>query len=198
MTVAHGNPAQDIHELLLRFLGAFSHLQICVDEMLARQFFRKRMPKAADVLWRRAVSRIRDDERTQLFQAIAAELGTDADLNDFNQVYADVKRLRDRAAHAARVQSAGQDLLTVTASYLMDGDAEALSVIELDRSQLVDAVQKCRWLEAQILYVVYSSELSEALYVGDRPIEVVKPTRLPKDWNGVVYQDIADPGRCTM
>jgi hypothetical protein len=59
-------------------------------------------------------------------------------------------------------------------------------------------VQNCRWLEAQILYVVYSSELSEALYIGDRPIEVVRPTRLPKDWNGVVFQDIADPGRCTM
>jgi hypothetical protein len=198
MTVAHGNPAQDMHELLLRFLGAFSHLQICIDEMVAKAFFSKRMPKAADVVWKRAVSRIRDDERTQLFQAIAEELGTDAELDNFNQVYADVKRLRDKAAHAARVQPAGKDLLTLTASMVGVGPTTDLSITELDRGQLVEAVQGCRWLEAQILYVIYSTELSEALYIGERPIEVVRPTRLPKDWNGVVFQDIADPGRCTI
>lgn len=47
MTLAHGNPAQDMHELLLRVLGGFSHLQICIDEMVARAFFSKRMPMAS-------------------------------------------------------------------------------------------------------------------------------------------------------
>lgn len=198
MTLAHGNPTQDMHELLLRLLGAFSHLQICIDEMVARAFFSKRMPMAADVVWKRAVSRIRDDERTQLLQAIAAERGTDAELDNFNQVYADAKRLRDKAAHAARVQMAGQDLLHVTASVVGVGPVQDPSVTEMDRTQLVEAVQSCRWLEAQILYIIYSSELSDSLYLGDRPVEVVKPTRLLNDWNGVVFRDVADPGRCTI
>jgi hypothetical protein len=182
-----------MHELMLRLLGAFSHLQICVDEMLAKTFFNKRMPMAADVVWKRVVSRIRDDERTQLLQAIAADVGTDAELDNFNHVYADVKRLRDEAAHAARFQAAGPDLLHVTASVVGVGPVSEPSATEIDRTQLVEAVQSCRWLEAQILYIVYSSDLSEGLHLGEIPIEVVKPTRLPKDWDGVVFQQVSRP-----
>lgn len=75
MTLFYGNPNQDMNERALRFLGAFSHIQICIDEMLAKTFFEKRIPKAARVVWKRTVGRIRDDERVDLFQAIAADLG---------------------------------------------------------------------------------------------------------------------------
>jgi hypothetical protein len=51
MTLAHGNPTQDMHELLLRLLGAFSHLQICIDEMVARAFFSLNPPTALVFDW---------------------------------------------------------------------------------------------------------------------------------------------------
>ncbi len=118
MTIQGGIPAEDINQLLLRMLGAFSHLQLLIDELLAKSFFEKRVPKAAAFLLKRVVSRIRDDERTQLVQVIAAELGAPAELDNFNQVYMHVKRLRDKVSHAARFQSDGQDVLHITDSLL--------------------------------------------------------------------------------
>lgn len=56
------------------------------------------------------------NERTQLVQVIAAELGAPAELDNFNQVYMDVKRLRDKVSHAARFQSDGQNVLHITDS----------------------------------------------------------------------------------
>lgn len=197
MTIAHGHPAQDMHELLLRLLGAFSHLQIIIDDF-AKTFFVNRMPIAADVVCKRVISRIKDEERIQLFRAIADDVGSDGDLTNFNQVYSDVKRLRDKAAHAARFQIAGSDTLSVTESYVISGPEPDFRRIELDRMELVEVVQKCRWLEAQILYVMYSSELIQGLSLGDQPIEVVRPARLPGDWDGVVFRNTENPGICTM
>jgi hypothetical protein len=42
--------------------------------------------------------------------------------------------------------------------------------------------------EAQIMYVMFSSELLEGMYLGDRPMVVLKPPRLPRDWDGVVFR----------
>ncbi|MGY3555623.1 hypothetical protein C7458_102792 [Williamsia muralis] len=44
----------------------------------------------------------------------------------------------------------------------------------------------CAWLEAQIRYVAVSSDLYSAVHHGDTHIQVVKPTRKPGDWDGVV------------
>ncbi len=197
VTIFFGNPNLDMNELLLGFLGAFSHVQTYIDDVLADLFFKQRMPNAADFVTDRVVSRIRDEERTKLVQAIAAELGTDAELDSFNAVYMEVKRLRDRVAHSARFSSSA-DQVSVTPSYINPAGDGAPEVRIIERAELREAVQKLRWIEAQIMYVLYSSELLTGLFRGDRPLGVVKPTRLPQDWNGVVFIDLQDPGRCTM
>lgn len=197
MTIFFGNPNLDINELLLGFLGAFSHVQTYIDDVLADLFFKKRMPKAANFVADRVVSRIRDDERTKLVQAIAAELGTDAELDSFNQVYMEVKRLRDEVAHAARFSSTA-DQVSVTRNYISSATSGDIEVRNIDRAELREALKKLRWIEAQVMYVLYSSELLTGLFRGDRPLGVAKPTRLPRDWNGVVFIDLQDPGRCTM
>ena len=48
MTIQGGYPGDDINQLLLRLLGAFSHVQLLIDEVLAKSFFQKRVLKAAD------------------------------------------------------------------------------------------------------------------------------------------------------
>lgn len=118
MTNQGENPGDDINQLLLRLLGAFAHVQLMIDDILAKQFFEQRVPKAADFLMERVVSRIRDVERTKLVHAVAAECDSPAELDSFGQVYMDVKHLRDKVGHAARVEADDNGVLHITDSYL--------------------------------------------------------------------------------
>ncbi|OBI31102.1 hypothetical protein [Mycobacterium sp. E2238] len=196
MTVFLGDPNQDIRDLVLKFLGSFTHVQTCIDELLARTYFEKRIPDAAAFVWKLAVSRIKDDERAKLVRAISQDVGSDAELENFNQAYMDMARLRNKLSHAATLQAAG-DALTIFKSKIGRPDNAPVE-FRVDRDDLSYAVTTCRWLEAQILYILDSSGLTEALSIGDRPIIVAKPAANREDYNGIVYLDKNDPGRCTM
>ena len=84
------------------------------------------------------VNRIRDDERTKLVHAIAAEVGSPAELDTFSQVYMDVKRLRDKVGHAARVESDANGVLRVTRSYLGTGPNPMgnLAIEKVERAEI--------------------------------------------------------------
>jgi hypothetical protein len=179
----------DINQLLLRLLGAFAHVQLLIDDVLAKNFFEKRVPKAADFLMERVVSRIRDRERTKLVHAIAAEFGSPAELDNFNQVYMDVKRLRDKVGHAARVEADADanGVLHITDSYLATkpvgtATAGSMATVTVQRSEIDEAVRKCRWLEFQINFIMYSTDLSLHMVLAGRRMKVVKPSKVFGDW----------------
>lgn len=192
MTIPIGDQGDDIHALMFRFLGAFAHLQNFIDEHMADLFLKKRIPNAATFFWKGAVSRIRDSERPQLVQYIASDISADADLSCFNTVYADVKKLRDRSAHAARVEAVSNDEVRFTPTILTSGSDPKVIWTTISRSQLVDAIKSCAWLEAQIQYAMYSSDLVTKMFQAGQEVEVVKPTRLPKDWDGIVLRPLTD------
>jgi hypothetical protein len=171
----------EIHQLLLSVTGAFGHLQLMIDEILAPAFFRKRTPHAAKFLLDRVVKRIRDEDRPKLVTVIAAELACDVELDDFAKVYNEVKDLRDTTSHAARIQPDGPDRLLITDTYL----ADKLNNATIERADLNAALRKCRWLETQILYIIVTTGLGKNFQIAGLPIEVVKPPRRYSDWNGI-------------
>ncbi|PXX01549.1 hypothetical protein C8E89_12835 [Mycolicibacterium moriokaense] len=185
---------------MLRFLGAFAHLQSRIDDLLAKRFFDSRIPKAAGVVWDRVVSRIRDDERTKLFQAIAAELDTDAELDNFNQVYMDVKRLRDRVGHSVNVATIPDDKLEVVSSWIPSAFGGPSESTTMSREEIAGAIENCRWLEAQILYVMDASGLLRiTTTLPSRPhtpggTVIAKPARTPGKWDGVVHRPTGGAG----
>lgn len=190
MTIPFGRQDEDIHALMLRFMGGFAHVQSYIDEYVARIFLDNRIPHSASFFWDSAVSRIRDSERPRLVQQIAADLSSDADLSCFNSVYADVKRVRDQAAHAARVEAVSDDELRITKTILASASKPPVQPTTLTRRQLFEAIRSCAWLEAQVQYILYSSDLVQKMIFGQHraEVEVVKPTRLPKDWDGTVFR----------
>lgn len=97
----------------------------------------------------------------------------------------DAKRLRDDVGHSVRVKVVEDYLLEVTGSVLYDGEVPTKGSTQVSREELVDAIHKCRWLEAQIIYVM---QTGARMSRGSQPIVAVKPSRLPKDWDGVVYR----------
>lgn len=173
----------DIHASVLALLGAFSHLQDLMDEIVARTFLEKRMPKTADLIWQRAVSRINDKERIELFLKISEDLGTDADLESVGTVYMRVKELRDRVAHSTRFTTTEGGQLTMGKTVLSSLKKLPPEPLEVNRVTIFNALWECRWIEAQIFYVVV-----RMMQPGSKPFEILKPAGTPEQWNGETYR----------
>lgn len=180
MTLEYRFLPKDINALALEMIGSFGHLQLMIDEILAPAFFNKRAPKAAKFLLDRAVKRIRDDERIELVKVTAAELDSPAELDDFKPIYTHVKDLRNKVSHAGRVQPDGPDVLRITSSYLTG----ILGGETVNRTELNEAIRMCRWLEAQLFYILVSTGLTQMVNIGGVPVEYRKPSRLYSDWDG--------------
>lgn len=149
---------EDLHVLVLRFLGAFSHVQDWMDNVIAWIYLKGQMPNAGEVVWDRAVSRINDKERVKLFLAIAKDIGTDAELDCVAAEYERLKRLRDKVAHSARMSDYGDGSLTLSKSHITalratNWDPSKLETTRIDRTQILKAIRSCKWLEAQMTYV---------------------------------------------
>jgi hypothetical protein len=173
---------------LLRLIGNFAHLQMLIDDVLAKNFFERRIPKAAEFLMERVVSRIRDSERTKLVRAIADEFNSPAELDNFNQVYMDVKRIRDKLGHSV-ILSEADGVLCIIDSYsatkrVGDVAAGSMATGTIERSQIDEAVHQCRWLEAQIYLHPVFDRFGSCDSAGWSPVKVVKPPRKFSDWDG--------------
>lgn len=181
-------PEMEIREFLLGFLGLFSHVQDLVDNVVAPTFFRRRIPMAADVVLKRTISRIKDEERVDLVLAIAAELNTDADLDSFKAVYMRVKRLRDKIAHSARFKAIDEDRMSIEKTMLVSIDESREAPIEVDRIQIGRAAHDCNWLQAQVLYIISADGEPIELAGQRQSASIIKPPAVPEGWDGVWFR----------
>ena len=182
MTSASNGPGgeEDIHVLVVKFLGWFAHLQHWMDNVIAWRFFQDRMPNAANLVWERAVSRINDKERIKLFLAIAKDIGTDAELDSVATVYAGLKELRDKVAHSAKFIDYGDGRLTISKSIITSFRDDDPDRTKIDRHQLSKAIRSCNWIEAQMIYVIFQHEpIADSLSSHKIP----KPARTPDQWD---------------
>ncbi|AXC38502.1 hypothetical protein SEA_RUBEELU_57 [Mycobacterium phage Rubeelu] len=178
-----------MHELLMRLLGEFSHLQDYLDELVAKRFLEVRIPAASKFFTDRAIKRIKDEERADLLLAIAKDLNSDAALASFRAVFNRVKKLRDRCAHSARITPGENGVLVIEKS-VITWHEQPIERATVSRSELIQAIHECRWLEAQAAYVCHSGRLYNQLRLGTVLIEPVKPTERPEDWDGVTYRSV--------
>ncbi|MDO3335127.1 calponin homology domain-containing protein [Mycobacteroides abscessus] len=188
MTISHETGTEDIHTLVLKLLGAFAHLQDFVDNAIAKMFFDKRMPHTADLVWRRAVSRINDAERIELFLNIAEDIGTDADLSSTKDIYMGIKAVRDRVAHSATFRLDADGRLIMSKSVLSTFSKPIPAPMEVSLVQISNALWECRWLEAQMLYVALHNQ--QGIRVSQGPVVQTtrKPAATPAEWDGIVFQ----------
>ncbi|BAX98885.1 hypothetical protein MSTE_03585 [Mycobacteroides stephanolepidis] len=171
--------------LLLQFLGAFSNVQNFADEMVARIFFQARLGIAAEKVWSLAVRRIRDEERVPLFIAIAEEVESDADLSHFEETYKRCKEMRDRIAHSVRFTPDGEHLVTIQRTIIGSVTKPIPEPVEVDRSQLKEAIRDCSWLHTQMSYAMSSGGLVVKTMLRDVPHYVPKPAARPDEWGGI-------------
>lgn len=184
MTSTFEDTGEDIATLVLRLLGEFANLQNWVDNVVAGIFFRQRMPNSAELVWERAISRINDKERIKLFRAIAEDLETDAELDCVNDVFMRVKHLRDKIAHWPRATDLGDGRLAISTTMISSLSEPIQDAVELDRQTVLNAIRDCKWLEAQMAYVMLSKWPIPGNYPGAKPPVHPKPARTPEQWDG--------------
>ena len=92
----------DLHERVLRFMGAFTSIQFAIDSVIAI-YLRRRMSHLGPALQKHFLGRTRDDQRLPLFMAFAAEAHYEGDLAHFSPVYLRAKQVRDLIGHAMQV-----------------------------------------------------------------------------------------------
>lgn len=177
----------EITELSFRLIGGFHHLQMFIDERVATKFFEKQIPEVADIIRRKMISRIKDEERADLFVAISRQLGTDAELEHFGTTFRQVKKMRDSLAHSAVVEAISDDQLSVVKSYIDPAMGIEPRGSRIHRDAIEAAIHKCKWLEMQALYVS-GYGLGEEIGMGVVPIRFRKPPADPHAWDGSVIQ----------
>jgi len=182
-------PNEEIHALTLRVMGAFSHVQALIDNA-SRMFLRNRVPAASKVLEDLAIKRIQDRERADLFLAIAAELATDAELDNFRAVFMRVKSVRDRAAHGSRFQADGTDRIEVQKTVLINRGDPPPAPTTIERQELAAALRDCGWLESQVLYVQFASGILRPIEREALRFGVMKPPVQAEEWQGTTWRQL--------
>lgn len=173
----------EVTALSLQLLGAFHHLQKLMDD-IARKFFEQSIPKVANIIQKRLISRIKDEERVDLLLAISSQLEADANLESFRSVFTQVKAMRDSLAHSAAIDAVGVDQLKIVKSLIDSGIEPEGS--HISRSEIEAAIQRCRWLEMQALYVS-GFGLQREIGLGPVLVTLKRPADRPELWDGNVF-----------
>lgn len=150
-------------------------------------YFEKRIPKLAKLVQRKMIDRIKDDDRLNLFLDLAAELDSGVKLDHFKQVFNDAKKLRDFAAHAARIETVSPDSVRLVKSIWTGPKGDLKDARTVPSSELQEEIRNCEWMHDQVLYVLMSSDLVDRVYLAGREREPVKPPSDPKEWDGGVF-----------
>ena len=168
----------------MEVVGRQGRVQVLIDTMLAKSFLERSAPNSAVILYELAIKRIHDSRRSSLVLAIAKDLGSTADLTMFQQHYAEAREARNLFAHHA-VQYLDETSGTLVVGGVHEGSESRFSAAELDELVLI-----CRWLEAQVMFLIYESpQLGHTMYLDGRKSRVLKPTRMVRDWDGVLTAD---------
>lgn len=176
----------DIAALALTLVGEFSKLQEAVDGLAAFYTDRKAAGLKRYLHNQGALKRIPDRHRARLVLDVAADLGTDADLTLFADVFHRVKRVRDGIAHAVYTERVDCDTLRLAKGYWTTFGATSNEPLTVSRAELEKRLHEARWLLQHIHYIVGSGGLSTRQHLGSRPVAMTKPPADPQDWDGTV------------
>lgn len=182
----------DISSLALELVGEYSKLQDIID-LLVKRYAEARAPSLATFLdSQRILFRLKDENRSELVCSISDELATDADMSRFNAVFNQVKVARDFIAHGTAVTRINEDRLQIQPVYVTGPDVKQRGIkrkepLVLDRSKLIALLHETRWLHQHVMYLLASSDLSNAIHVSGQEVRVNRPPSGPEGWDGTPF-----------
>lgn len=170
----------DVHERVLRFMGAFSSVQFAIDTQL--EFHLKRqMPKLGPVIREQFLNRVRDDQRMPLFEAFADEIDYSGDLTSARIVYNRAKQVRDFIGHSLGVvgpayRVGGPASIGVTH---LQGKRGPLVPAELFPSTFDRLTADCEWLAAHATRAGWVGKVADFIDMAGEPWVPEVPPALP-------------------
>lgn len=172
---------KNIHASALEVLGGFTRVQELIDQFLVPRYFETKNPAMAEFLTRKLTDRVSDKDRKQMVTRIAKDIGSDADLSNFESTFSQAKAIRDRIAHSiTTVTEVGLSVVDLS----VKGESE--NNIVYSPETLDDTFRDLDWMFSQIMYVMTS--LIDFAALGDQKVKWNRPTRLPKDWDSRYFE----------
>ncbi len=175
---------RDISALALELVGEFSKLQDAI-EQLVTMYAEKHAPALASLLDdENVLSRMSDQQRPRVVIAIAAELGTRADVSNFRDVFHQVREIRDFVAHGTYTERVNDDQIVIWNNYVTGPNVKRTGIkkrdsLKIGRDQLTARLNDARWLIQHVHFIVGSSDLTKQISLGDVPVAFAEPTAEP-------------------
>ena len=181
MATASAEDFSDMHERVLRFMGAFSTTQFAIDNVIGL-YLQRRMPDLGSALQKQFLGKIRDDQRLSLFKAFAAEAGYKGDLTQFEPIYLRAKQLRDLIGHSLNVIGPvySQDKRPFV-SVTRDSSTKIERVPSpIFPSTFVRMTADCEWIIEHVWRAGYTAEPDMFVRVDGKPTEPPVPAAIPE------------------
>lgn len=177
-----GETYDDLHERILKFMGAFASMQFSMDTAV-ESLLRKRLPVIGPVLISQFMSRQRDDQRLSCFLAFVEETGYARDLAPLPQIYERAKQTRDLIGHSLNVlgpvhQVGGVRIVGVTRLYTTKN---ALVPSPLVPSTFDRLTNDCEWVHAHAIRALYEADVTKFITFAGEDAEPPIPSVLPVD-----------------
>ncbi|NMN99479.1 hypothetical protein [Antrihabitans stalactiti] len=178
--------AAPIRALGLELIREFARTQHSVDWVVGA-YFKQTTPDLQFWLDHRGVlKRIDDGFRPRLLQAVATAWKVDTDLSKYEDVFRKCKEMRNLLSHSAQMVELDADRLEVTRRVHGSGLTPTPPPKVVSREGLTKRLHECGWLVAHAHYV--ATGLAERTLRGDRPIEILRPSADPADWDGLEFR----------
>ncbi|NMN94815.1 hypothetical protein [Antrihabitans stalactiti] len=187
MTTDLDTATAPIRSLGLELIREFARTQHSVDWVVGA-YFKRTTPDLEFWLDHRGVlKRIDDGFRPRLLAGVAAAWQVDTDLSNYAHVFRKCKEMRDRLAHSAQMVELDVDRLEVTPTVHGSGLTPTPPPKVVSREGLTKRLHECGWLVAHAHYVQANGRGTRTLR-GDRPIEILRPSADPADWDGLEFR----------
>ena len=104
-------------------------------------------------------------------------------------MFRQVKDVRDFVAHGTFTERVSDDELRIWNNYLSGPNIKRSGIKKLGdsllvtRPELTARLKEARWLILHVHYIVGSSDLTEAIYLGEQAVTFVEPPADPRQWN---------------
>jgi hypothetical protein len=175
-----GETYTDVHERILRLMGAFSMVQERIEHAV-RQRLQQTLPELGPVVAKRLMHRLSDDQRLALFVSLPADVGyVRLDVDTARNIYERARQTRNALAHSSGVFVLRDD--PSRSRHIVTGRPEKFPQVprRLQPSAVDQLVVECEWLHAHLLRLMYEAELVEFRSLIDEPSEPeIPPTRPP-------------------
>lgn len=178
-----GETYTDLHERILRLMGAFSMLQERIEYAVRRRLLLT-MPELGAVIAKKLMKRLSDEQRPALLIGLAADVsyaGLDPDLA--RNVYERARQTRNALAHSSGVGVLRDHTRPVTRHIVVERPEKyPLVPRRLQPSVIDQRIVEVEWLHAHLLRLMHEAGLVRFQTLGtDEPTEPeVPPARPPE------------------